>query len=231
MPIWSRLFSKNITQKQRVETMKLQVALDLPSTAAALKLLVGVAPYIDIIEIGTPLIKIDGLSTLRNVKAAHPDKQLFADLKTMDAGELEAQIAFEAGADSAGILGLANDATIAGAVKAARAHGREIVVDLIGVPAAQRLSRIREVAALGVNRVEVHAGLDEQAIPGYDVRDLLKTVEGSELPLAVAGGIKVTSIGSVQDAGASVAVVGSAIYSATDPAAAARALREAIRGG
>ncbi|MCQ9155750.1 3-hexulose-6-phosphate synthase [Acidomonas methanolica] len=208
--------------------MKLQTALDLLSTADALKLLIGVAPYVDIIEIGTPLIKIDGLSAVRNVKAAHPDKELFADLKTMDAGELEAKLAFEAGADSVGILGVANDATIAGAVKAARAFGRQVVVDLIGVPAPHRLTRIREMAALGVNRVEVHAGLDEQAIPGYNVVDLLKTVEGAELPLAVAGGVNLSSIGNVKNAGASVAVVGSGIYGAPDPAAAARALREAI---
>ena len=49
-------------------------------------------------------------------------------------GELEADIAFKAGADLVSVLGSADDSTIAGAVKAARAHNKGIVVDLIGVP-------------------------------------------------------------------------------------------------
>ncbi|WIM73331.1 orotidine 5'-phosphate decarboxylase [Corynebacterium suedekumii] len=47
----------------------------------------------DILELGTPLIKSEGLAAITAVKAAHPDKTVFADLKTMDAGELEADIA------------------------------------------------------------------------------------------------------------------------------------------
>ena len=44
--------------------MKLQVALDLLSTDAAVNLLNDIAPYVDIIEVGTPLIKIEGLSLI-----------------------------------------------------------------------------------------------------------------------------------------------------------------------
>ncbi len=49
---------------------------------------------------------------------------VFADLKTMDAGEPEAEIAFEAGADLVSVLGSADDSTIAGAVKAACADDK-----------------------------------------------------------------------------------------------------------
>ena len=41
---------------------KLQVAVDLLTTAEALALTNKVAPYVDIIELGTPLIKSAGLS-------------------------------------------------------------------------------------------------------------------------------------------------------------------------
>ena len=64
-----------------------------------------------------PLIKQQGLSVVTNVKAAYPDKLVFADMKTMDAGELEADLAFNAGADIMTVLGSAGDSTIAGAVK------------------------------------------------------------------------------------------------------------------
>ena len=109
--------------------MKLQVAIDLLTTEAALELAGKVAEHVDIIELGTPLIKAEGLSVITAVKNAHPEKIVFADLKTMDAGELEADIAFKAGADLVTVLGSADDSTIAGAVKAAKAHNKGVVVD------------------------------------------------------------------------------------------------------
>jgi len=208
--------------------MKLQVAIDLPTTTDALALLEKVASSVDIIEIGTPLVKAEGLAVLKALKAAYPEKELFADYKTMDAGKLEATMAFEAGADSVGVLALANDATIVGAVKAGRAHNKRVVADLIGVPPQARLTRIAELRELGVEHVELHAGLDEQAAPGYSVSTLLETIAGSSLPFAVAGGINISTVGIVKNAGASIAVVGGGIYGAEDPAEAAKALRTAI---
>ena len=121
--------------------MKLQVAIDLLSTADALALLSKVAEQVDVIELGTPLIKQEGLSVITNIKAAYPDKLVFADMKTMDAGELEANLAFEAGADIMTVLGTAGDSTIAGAVKSGKAHGKAVVADMIGV--ADKAKRLK----------------------------------------------------------------------------------------
>ena len=206
--------------------MKLQVAIDLLTTEAALTLASQVAEHVDIIELGTPLIKAEGLSVITAIKAAHPDKIVFADLKTMDAGELEADIAFKAGADLVTILGAADDSTIAGGVKAAKAHNKGIVVDLIGV--ADKVTRAKEVRALGAKFVEMHAGLDEQAKPGFDLSGLLKAGEEARVPFSVAGGVSLKTIEAVQRAGADVAVAGGAIYGAEDPALAAKQLRAAM---
>ena len=206
--------------------MKLLVAIDLLTTEDALKLAGEVAEYVDIIELGTPLIKAAGLSVVTAMKEAHPDKLVFADMKTMDAGELEADIAFKAGADLMTVLGTADDSTIAGAVRAATAHNKGVVVDLIGVP--DKAARAREVRALGAKFVEMHAGLDEQAKPGFDLQGLLTAGAEAQVPFSVAGGVKANTIGAVQKAGAEVAVAGGAIYGAADPALAAKELREAI---
>jgi 3-hexulose-6-phosphate synthase len=206
--------------------MKLQVAMDLLTVEDALELAGKVAEYVDIIELGTPLIKSAGLAAVTAVKGAHPDKTVFADMKTMDAGELEADIAFKAGADLVSVLGSADDSTIAGAVKAAQAHNKGIVVDLIGV--ADKVSRAKEARALGAKFVEFHAGLDEQAQPGYDLNGLLNAGEEARVPFSVAGGVNLSTINAVQRAGADVAVAGSAIYSAADPALAAKELRASI---
>jgi 3-hexulose-6-phosphate synthase len=206
--------------------MKLQVAMDLLTVEDALELAGKVAEHVDIIELGTPLIKAAGLSAVTAVKAAHPDKIVFADMKTMDAGELEADIAFKAGADLVSVLGSADDSTIAGAVKAARAHNKGIVVDLIGV--ADKVSRAKEARVLGAKFVEFHAGLDEQAQPGYDLNGLLSAGEEARVPFSVAGGVNVGTIEAVQRAGADVAVAGGSIYGAADPALAAKELKAAI---
>ncbi len=206
--------------------MKLQVAIDLLTTEAALELAGKVAEYVDIIELGTPLVKAEGLAVVTAMKNAHPDKIVFADLKTMDAGELEADIAFMAGADLVSVLGTADDSTIAGAVKAAKAHNKGIVVDLISV--ADKGARAKEARALGAKFVEFHAGLDEQAQPGYDLNGLLAAGEEARVPFSVAGGVNLDTIAAVQRAGADVAVCGGSIYNAADPALAAKALRDAI---
>lgn len=207
--------------------MQLQFAMDTLTTEAALELAAAAAPHVDILELGTPLIKAEGLRAITAVKEAHPDKTVLADLKTMDAGELEADIAFTAGADLITVLGTAGDSTIAGAVKAAEKHGKGVVVDLIGV--ADKAARAKEAVALGAKFVEMHAGLDEQAEEGFTFATLLRDGEASGVPFSVAGGVKAATIPDVQDSGAVIAVAGSAIYSAPSVGDAAAELKAAIR--
>ncbi|GHD10807.1 3-hexulose-6-phosphate synthase [Zhihengliuella salsuginis] len=205
---------------------KLQVAIDLLTTDDALALAAKVAPHVDIIELGTPLIKSEGLGVIRAIKDAHPDKIVFADLKTADAGALEAQIAFEAGADLVTVLGTADDSTISGAVQAAEAAGKGVVVDLIGV--GDKTARARTVSALGAEFVEFHAGLDEQAQPGFSLATLLEAGSAADVRFSVAGGVNIHSIEAVKASGAAVAVAGGAIYGAEDPALAAAALKSEL---
>lgn len=205
--------------------MKLQVALDVLDLASALTLANQVSEHVDILELGTPLVKSAGIGAVSAIKAAHPDKLVFADLKTADAGELEAELAFEAGADLVTVMGAADDDTVRGAVAAGRKHGKQVVADMISVVDG-RVARIREVAKLGVSFVEIHAGLDEQARPGYTIDTLLADGREAGVPFSIAGGVKIDTIGAVRDAGAVVAVAGGAIYNATDPATAAQQLKK-----
>ncbi|KGO87598.1 3-hexulose-6-phosphate synthase [Flavobacterium rivuli WB 3.3-2 = DSM 21788] len=205
---------------------KLQVAIDLLTTEEALALAAKVAPYVDIIELGTPLIKNMGTAVITAMKNAHPDKLVFADFKTADTGELEADMAFKAGADLVTVLSTVGNATIIGAVKAAKAHGKGVVVDTIGNP--DRVKRAQEVIELGVEFVELHAGLDEQWTPGYSIQVLIDEAARVGVPVSIAGGVNIDNIAAVVKAGVKVAVAGGAIYGAEDSAAAAKALREAI---
>ncbi|WP_028376164.1 3-hexulose-6-phosphate synthase [Leeuwenhoekiella sp. MAR_2009_132] len=205
---------------------KLQVAIDLLSTKEALALAEKVAPYVDIIELGTPLIKSEGVSVIRAMKDAFPDKQVFADFKTADTGELEAGLAFDAGADFVTILGSVDDATIKGAVKAANERNKGVVVDTIGVK--DRVKRAKEVSEFGVKFVELHAGLDEQALDGYSIQVLIDEAKRAGVPVSIAGGVNKDTIKAVKESGAVVVVAGGAIYGAEDPAAAAKELHDLL---
>lgn len=205
---------------------KLQVAIDLLNTKDALALAQQVSPYVDIIELGTPLIKSEGVAVIRAMKDAFPDKEVFADFKTADTGGLEAGMAFDAGADYVTILGTVDDATVKGAVEAAKKHGRGVVVDTIGVK--DRVKRAQEVTEFGVSFVELHAGLDEQAQDGYSIQVLIDEASKAGVPVSIAGGVNAKNISAVKESGAVVAVAGGAIYGAADPAQAAKELHELL---
>jgi 3-hexulose-6-phosphate synthase len=87
--------------------MKLHVAVDLHTLEKAIAMVHKVAPFVDIIEAGTPLIKQEGLRIISILKECFPEKLILADMKTMDAGGLEAKLAYDAGADLVTVLAVA----------------------------------------------------------------------------------------------------------------------------
>ena len=102
---------------------ELQLALD-GELENAQEILRRAHPFIEIVEIGTPLVFREGMRAVRAVRAAYPELRLLADLKIMDAGEVEAEIAFDAGADRVTVMAVASDATIRGALASARQAGQ-----------------------------------------------------------------------------------------------------------
>jgi 3-hexulose-6-phosphate synthase len=207
--------------------MKLQVSVDLLSLEQAMNLLKDVAQYVDVIEAGTPLIKQEGLKVVETFKQNFPDKLIFADMKTMDAGWLEAEMAFKANADFTTVLAVSNDATIEGAVAAAKKYNKYVTADMIGVPNLEQ--RAREMENLGVHYLEIHSGLDEQAHGTFASSDKIQALrELVKIPLSVAGGINENTIEQIQAAGANIAAIGGAIYNAKSPVDAVRHLRELI---
>ncbi len=203
--------------------MRLQIALD-GDLESSLKVLHAVQPYVGIAEIGTPLILEEGMAAARRLRETFTDIVLLADFKIMDAGEEEAAIAFEAGCDLVTVLGVTHDATIRGAMAAARRFGKEIMVDLIAVPDLS--TRVSELLAMGCHYLCVHTAHDMQG--AQSPLEHLKQIrrQWPDAPLAVAGGIKLDNLDSVLRLNPQIVVVGSAITKAGDPAQVARAFHE-----
>lgn len=113
--------------------MELQLALDLVNISEAKEVVQEVQEYIDIVEIGTPVVINEGLKAVKEIKEAFPSLKVLADLKIMDAGAYEVMKASEAGASIITILGATDDSTIKGAVEEAKKQGTQILVDMINV--------------------------------------------------------------------------------------------------
>ena len=207
----------------------IQLALDSLDFEQTLSLAEQTAPYIDIFEIGTPCIKHNGVELVSALRSRFPNKLILVDLKTMDAGEYEATPFYAAGADICTVLGVSGSATMAGVIKAAKAHHAEAQIDLINVP--DKLACAKEAAAMGAHIIGVHTGLDAQAAGQTPFADLQAIAAlGLKVRVSVAGGIKASTIKQVVDAGADIIVVGAAIYGAASPAEAAKQIRDAADG-
>ena len=69
-----------------------QVSIDLMTLEDALPVAeIAVEAGVDWLEVGTPLILGEGLHAVRAFRERWPDHKVVADLKTMDAGYLEAR--------------------------------------------------------------------------------------------------------------------------------------------
>jgi len=208
----------------------IQAALDTLDFEQTLKLAKDISPYVDIIELGTPCIKFNGIRLLKEVKAAVPNCKVLADLKTMDAGLYEASPFYEAGADICTVLGAADAGTIKGVVEAAKSKNAQAQVDLINVK--NKLETFAIAYELGAHIIGVHTGLDQQAKGQTPFEDLKKVQQMKVgLKISVAGGINKDTIRQAIDAGADIVVVGAAIYGAADPVRAAAEIREAVEHG
>jgi len=208
----------------------LQVALDLVHSDRALAIATeAVKGGADWIEVGTPLIKSEGMDVVRALKAAFPGNIIVADMKTIDVGGMEVEMAAKSGAGVVVILGLSSDPTITEAILSARQYGSKVMVDLFNV--ADKPARAAELEKMGVDYICVHVGVDEQMVGGSPLSELSSVAEAVSIPVAAAGGINSETAAEVVKAGASIVIVGGAITKARDAADAASKVIEAMETG
>ncbi|WP_129707368.1 3-hexulose-6-phosphate synthase [Priestia megaterium] len=208
--------------------MELQLALDLVNISEAKEVVQEVQEYIDIVEIGTPVVINEGLKAVKEIKEAFPSLKVLADLKIMDAGAYEVMKASEAGASIITILGATDDSTIKGAVEEAKKQGTQILVDMINVKNLEQ--RAKEVDALGVDYICVHTGYDLQA-EGETPFDQLQTIKRvvKNAKTAVAGGIKLNTLPEVVQSQPDLVIVGGGITSEKDKRNIAEEMKKVVK--
>jgi 3-hexulose-6-phosphate synthase len=208
--------------------MELQLALDLVNISEAKEVVQEVQEYIDIVEIGTPVVINEGLKAVKEIKEAFPSLKVLADLKIMDAGAYEVMKASEAGASIITILGATDDSTIKGAVEEAKKQGTQILVDMINVKNLEQ--RAKEVDALGVDYICVHTGYDLQAegeTPFEQLQTIKRVVKNAKT--AVAGGIKMNTLPEVVQSQPDLVIVGGGITSEKDKRNVAEEMKKVVK--
>jgi 3-hexulose-6-phosphate synthase/6-phospho-3-hexuloisomerase len=208
----------------------LQLALDFANLAQALRMaeeaVEGGAQWL---EAGTPLIKSEGLNAVRALREKFPHHTIVADMKTMDAGREEVEMAAKAGANVVAVLGAASDATIEQAVEAGLHYDAQIMIDTAEL--ADPVGRAIRASELGASIINVHCPIDVQ-MRGGDPFETLKAVrEAVSIKVAVAGGINSETAPKAIEYGADIVIVGGAVIKAPDATAATRAIIEAMRTG
>jgi 3-hexulose-6-phosphate synthase / 6-phospho-3-hexuloisomerase len=212
----------------RLERPVLQVALDFENLSRALGAArEAVDGGADWVEAGTPLIKSEGLEAVRELKRTFPQQRIVADMKIMDTGAFEVEIAAKAGADLVTVLGASDDDTIAEAVRAGEKYGAEVVVDLLNV--SDPLARARRAHELGAAAVCLHIGIDMQMQGRTPFAALESFARDAPLPVAVAGGLNSETVASATRAGAQILIVGGAITKSPDIKGATAKIVTAIR--
>jgi 3-hexulose-6-phosphate synthase/6-phospho-3-hexuloisomerase len=210
-----------------MKNVVLQVALDILELKRALQIaheaLEGGADWI---EVGTPLIKSEGMQAIRSMRDHFPDSVIVADMKIADTGTMEVEMAAKAGADIISILADADDSVVAEAMRAARLYGIRIMADLINTQDPE--GRAHELEAMGVDIICAHVGIDQQMI-GKNSLELLKSLSDLvHVPLAVAGGIDAAEAGNAVQYGAEIVIVGGWITRSADVTGSTRKIRSEL---
>ncbi|WP_251520936.1 3-hexulose-6-phosphate synthase [Staphylococcus sp. Marseille-Q6910] len=207
--------------------MELQLAIDLLNKEDAAELANKVKDYVDIVEIGTPIVINEGLPAVQHLNDNIDSVKVLADLKIMDAADYEVSQAVKFGADIVTILGVAEDASIKAAVDEAHKHGKQLLVDMIAVQDLEKRAKVLD--DLGADYIAVHTGYDLQA-EGQSPLESLRKVKSviSNSKVAVAGGIKPDTIKDIVAENPDLIIVGGGIENAEDPVEAAKQCRDIV---
>jgi bifunctional enzyme Fae/Hps len=205
----------------------LQIALDIPSVERVKKI-IGELPESDriILEVGTPLLKKYGVNVIRDLRKVAKDMFIVADLKTLDVGKVEVDLAFEETADAVVVAGLAATGTIDKFIKEAKRLAIYPVVDMMNVD--DPVGKLQSLKSLP-DVVILHRGIDVESTGGtrWDViKKMRQTFKEKKFLVAVAGGITPETAPEALANGADIIIVGRYITQSKDVE---RAVREFLK--
>ncbi|WXG45547.1 MAG: bifunctional 5,6,7,8-tetrahydromethanopterin hydro-lyase/3-hexulose-6-phosphate synthase [Candidatus Atabeyarchaeum deiterrae] len=195
----------------------LQIALDVPDVQRTMKV-IEATPRSDriILEAGTPLIKKYGASVIKELRTVAKDVFIVADLKTLDVGKVEVDIAYDQTADAVVASGLAAAATLDGFIYEAQKLGVYAMLDMMNVDdPIKKLSSLKELPDV----VILHRSIDVERAGGegtWNIKEIREAFKGKKILVAVAGGITPDKVAPALKQGADILIVGRYITQSKD---------------
>ena len=202
-----------------------QIALDMPDIDA-LKKVVSQLPKSDriLFEVGTPLVKRYGMEVIREIRKFAKDAFVIADLKTLDVGQVEVDLAFNETADAVVVSGLASSSTINKFIYESKRLGIYSSIDMMEVNdplgVLKGLDDTPDIVIL-------HRGIDEESkgkTRWQIIQDVKNELPGKKILFSVAGGIREETAKEALKKGADILIVGRYITQSKDVEKAARGL-------
>jgi bifunctional enzyme Fae/Hps len=194
-----------------------QISLDIPDLERNKKL-IGQIPKSDriILEAGTPLIKRYGTKVINDLREITKDVFVIADLKTLDVGKVEVDLAYEETADAVIAAGLAPAETLDSFIHEAKRLGIYAAVDMLNVEdPIKKLRSIKEFPDV----VILHRGIDQETgrTLGLNlIHELRQTFKDKRFLIAVAGGMVPETAKEALEKGADIIVVGRYVTQSKD---------------
>jgi len=196
--------------------MLLQLALDKPEHFAVLA---KVYDLVDIVEIGTPLLKRFGVSAITTARELAPNVPVLADTKTVDGGGFEADLVFGAGATFMTVLSCASAATHEVVGKHAEKFGAWVIVDTITESGKSVLLPEGATFPDSFGYVAVHSPTDARLAGDTSTGhiDAVAAMHARGHRVSLAGGIGPKTLEAVIAVEPEILVVGGAITEADNP--------------
>ena len=206
----------------------LQVAIDKAESLGVIAQVRGIA---DIIEIGTPLLKRFGIGAIATARELCPDTPVLADTKTVDAGDLEAEMVLGAGARLMTVLSSTSRATHAAVDRVATRYRAFVVVDTITESGKAELLTAGATFPDSFAYVGVHSPTDMRVAGDRSSAhiDAVRDIRRRGFRVALAGGLGPRTLAAVLEAEPEIVIVGSAITGADDPRGVATWIKERLR--
>jgi bifunctional enzyme Fae/Hps len=196
----------------------LQIALDVPSLERN-KSIIDCLPESDriILEVGTPLLKKYGVKVIRDLREVAKDYFIIADLKTLDVGKVEVDLAFEETADAVVCAGLAAPETIDEFLHETQRLGIYGVVDTMNVDnPIVKLKSLRNFPDVVILHRPIDVEKSGKQHAWEMIKEIRQTFKDKKLLVAVAGGITPQNVQEALSFGADIIIVGRYITQCRD---------------
>jgi len=202
--------------------MKLQISFDMTNLEQAITIAQDIAPFADIIEIGTLLVYTHGIQAVEAFRKAFPKQTLLVDSKIVDRGKEVVTLFAKAGADWITVMAGTNKNVIHTACSTAHDLKIKVMLDLLDAESIGQSAL--EAENLGADALLFHESHDDATVTFLDKWEMIQG--NTKLPIFVSHHIKRETIEKILSVKPHGVVIGRSITAASNPAQEAAFFRE-----